>query len=53
MALRRWESIAGNLVLTTEFKTKLANVKGKKVDVSIKYIYIYIIYIYIYIYIYN
>ena len=35
MVLRRWENIAGNLVLTTEFKTfKLATVKGQKADVS-------------------
>ena len=30
MVLRRWESIAGNLVLTTELIAKLATVKGKK-----------------------
>ena len=34
MALRRWESIAGNLVSTTELKRKLATVKGKKADIS-------------------
>ena len=34
MALRRWESIAGNLVSTTELKRKLATVKAKKADVS-------------------
>ena len=34
MVLRRWESIAGNLVLTTELKRKLATVKGKKANVS-------------------
>ena len=34
MILRRWESIAGNLVLTTGLKRKLATVKGKKADVS-------------------
>ena len=35
MVLCQWESIAGNLVLTTELKTshrKLATVKGKKAD---------------------
>ena len=30
MVLRRWEGTAGNLVLTTEWKRKLATVKGKK-----------------------
>ena len=34
MVLRRWEGIAGNLVLTTELKRKLATVNSKKADVS-------------------
>ena len=28
--MSRWSSLAGNLVLTTELKRKLATVKGKK-----------------------
>ena len=34
MVLRRREGIAGNLVLTTGLKRKLATVKGKIADVS-------------------
>ena len=30
MVLRRWESIAGNLVLTTELKTLISHRKGEK-----------------------
>ena len=32
--MRRWESITGNLALTTELKRKLATVKSKEADVS-------------------
>ena len=34
MVLGQWESIAGNLVLTTELKRKLATIKSKNADVS-------------------
>ena len=34
MALRRWESITGNLVLTTELQRKLGTIKSLKTDIS-------------------